>query len=427
MSNLFNIPEEEKNRILNLHETATKNLYLMEQIVTNYDSKYDYKKEGNRYFFKLKNTNNWTNASGQPLDAIKTKVFKTDTNQDSNQSSSRDKSTPKLKTTGNDSNVNKNNIDIKNKEFFTQTKDTTGDTMRSFNQRNSKMIEDVKKSIELMGKVSEKTYKQLVSMMTKGSLKKDTFIVVNKDAAIASLFGPNYRFLGKSSITTGASKDTESFNMDEKTYKNWFIRSLEFFKKNPKHKDSVKINNWLNQVKKNTNIVQNDGSINYDDYVKEKKNKKISEFPFSYDSTAQLNLNVTPGGLYSIGDGYNVKGFAGGQKGEENSFPLINIKTGERLTPAIHGYAGDNRKNLIKTFDSQDVNISKDSSRAGSGCVNVDENFIKLMNKYNPKYVIIIPDYTQTVDVKIVTYETWEKKLLSLGGKCVRDLISFFT
>jgi hypothetical protein len=77
MSNLFNITEEEKNRILNLHETATKNLYLIEQIVTNYDSKYDYKKENDNYFFRLKNTDNWRVASGKGLESIKTKVFKT--------------------------------------------------------------------------------------------------------------------------------------------------------------------------------------------------------------------------------------------------------------------------------------------------------------------------------------------------------------
>jgi hypothetical protein len=407
MSKLFLISEEEKNRILNLHETATKNLYLLEQTITNYDSKYDYKKDGDKYYYKVKGSNNWVLSKGEGLTAIKTKVFKDITNNiikpQSSQSSTK----------------------IKPEYNVGSSKDTTGDTLRSFNQRYSKMDETVKKSIELMGKVSEKTYKQLVSMTTKGSLKKDTFIVVNKDAAIASLFGPNYKFLGKSSITSGQIKDTKSFNIDEKTYENWFNRSLEFFKKNPSHKDSIKIKNWLNTIKKNTKIIKNDGSINYEDYVRENKNKKIDNFPFSYESTKQLNLNVTPGGVFSIGDGYTEKGFAAAN--DTNVFPLVNVKTGERLTPAIHGYAGNNRKNLIKNFDSQDVNISKDSSRAGAGCVNVDENFIKLINKYKPKYVIIIPDYTETVDVKIVTFENWSEKLLSLGGKCVRSLISLFT
>ena len=76
MKDLFTIDSEEKNRILILHETATKNLYLSEQIITNFDSKYDYKKENDDYFFKLKNSNSWSKAVGTALTAIKTKVFK---------------------------------------------------------------------------------------------------------------------------------------------------------------------------------------------------------------------------------------------------------------------------------------------------------------------------------------------------------------
>lgn len=76
MKDLFTIDSEEKNRILILHETATKNLYLLEQIITNFDSKYDYKKENDNYFFKLKNSDSWSKAVGTALTAIKTKVFK---------------------------------------------------------------------------------------------------------------------------------------------------------------------------------------------------------------------------------------------------------------------------------------------------------------------------------------------------------------
>jgi len=73
--NRFILSEDEKERILNLHESATKRHYLSEQIVTNYDKTYDYKKEGEEYFYKLKNANDWTKASGTGLDAIKTQVY----------------------------------------------------------------------------------------------------------------------------------------------------------------------------------------------------------------------------------------------------------------------------------------------------------------------------------------------------------------
>jgi hypothetical protein len=81
----FIINEGEKNRILNLHESATKRQYLPEQekilqnekIVTNHDRTYDYKKSGEEYFYKLKNAKDWTKASGKGLEAIKTKVYGT--------------------------------------------------------------------------------------------------------------------------------------------------------------------------------------------------------------------------------------------------------------------------------------------------------------------------------------------------------------
>ncbi|MDB4351873.1 hypothetical protein OAA60_00405 [Porticoccaceae bacterium] len=82
--NKFILNEEEKLRILNLHESANKRHYLSEQedilkdekIITNHDRTYDYKKSGEEYFYKLKNAADWTKASGKGLESIKTKVYK---------------------------------------------------------------------------------------------------------------------------------------------------------------------------------------------------------------------------------------------------------------------------------------------------------------------------------------------------------------
>lgn len=65
MKNLFLISEEEKNRILNLHINATQQQYLKEQttetnqqqtefLITKNDRSYDYKKVGNKIYFKGK-------------------------------------------------------------------------------------------------------------------------------------------------------------------------------------------------------------------------------------------------------------------------------------------------------------------------------------------------------------------------------------
>lgn len=79
MENLFTINKEEKNRILNLHETATKRHYLTERIKQG-DSgdPYEYKLENGLYFFR--NVENgetqWTKANDNQSSAIKTKIFK---------------------------------------------------------------------------------------------------------------------------------------------------------------------------------------------------------------------------------------------------------------------------------------------------------------------------------------------------------------
>lgn len=100
MKNLLTLTESEKSRILNLHKSAIKKEFLFEQRMDaegknvemyNNDKDYDYKKEGDKYFFKLKATPksekakaflaqkkfiNWTQAKPGPgLDAIKTLPF----------------------------------------------------------------------------------------------------------------------------------------------------------------------------------------------------------------------------------------------------------------------------------------------------------------------------------------------------------------
>ena len=60
MKNLLNLTESEKTRILNLHKSAIKKEFLFEQRMDaegknvemyNNDKDYDYKKEGDKYFF----------------------------------------------------------------------------------------------------------------------------------------------------------------------------------------------------------------------------------------------------------------------------------------------------------------------------------------------------------------------------------------
>ena len=90
MKQLYFLDEEEKNRILNLHESATKRHYLGEQAtnqtnlptITDNDKTYDYQKNGDTYFFKVKpnatdkraqkyKDGGWHQGIGKANDAIK--------------------------------------------------------------------------------------------------------------------------------------------------------------------------------------------------------------------------------------------------------------------------------------------------------------------------------------------------------------------
>ena len=65
----------EINRLISYDRSKTL-LEQRETVVTNYDKDWDYKKVGNEYFAKRKNSNNWIKVTGKSLEAIKANVFK---------------------------------------------------------------------------------------------------------------------------------------------------------------------------------------------------------------------------------------------------------------------------------------------------------------------------------------------------------------
>ena len=106
---------------------------------------------------------------------------------------------------------------------------------------------------------------------------------------------------------------------------------------------------------------------------------------------------------------------------------MVDIETGERLVQAVHGAAGKGRENLLTKAGSEDTSKSKDYTRAGSGCVNVNADFISQMQKYNPDYVIILPDSGSIIEMpKVVPMKTWSEKIAELGSNCVRSFINLF-
>jgi len=272
-----------------------------------------------------------------------------------------------------------------------------------------------KKQIEnLTGQISERSYKFIERMKLNNEFKGDTFMIVNKDASIISLFGPNYKFLGKDTITTGRSKDP-GVGEGKGGYEEWYKRSLEFAKKNPNNPESKKIKKYLDRYPNATNLT-----------ISPTDKEFPQGFPYSYTVQRELGLDFTPSGAYRVSTGTQTKGFEGYGKGIDNTFKLRGATDILTDPTAVHGSAGENRKKL-RQHAGKDGQPIKNYTRAGAGCINVGENFLRLINQYEPEWVFILPDNGKDDEVKITTFEKWTSGLISLGEKCVRSIYDLFS
>jgi hypothetical protein len=161
------------------------------------------------------------------------------------------------------------------------------------------------------------------------------------------------------------------------------------------------------------------------DYLKHVKGKAKGNVLYSFYALKQTGYAKTPSGVYKLGNASAKKGYSGEGK---NTFPLVDIETGERLAGAVHGAAGKGRESILTKAGSEDVFKTKEYTRAGSGCVNVDANFINQMQKYNPQYVVILPDSGGSVEIpKIVPIKTWTDKVVEMGSNCVKSFFDLFS
>ena len=273
-------------------------------------------------------------------------------------------------------------------------------------------MKDLETGIKLSGQMSTSTFSQLNALKKNNSLKDSSFIIVNKNAAIASLFDSNYKFVTRSSIVTGVSTGEKPL-----TYEEWANITLAAWKKNPA--SEPKTANW---VQANPTFVKSNNTLDYAAY--QNRNEKVKEFPFSYPAAKKAGRAVTPSGAYKLGTG--VEHEYAGAPGMTNTFHLVDIETAITYPAAVHAFSDTGRGKLIKKASGEGIDIDKSYTRIGAGCTNVDRNFIENMLKYKPKYVIILPDAGGTVEVKVTTIQKWSEKLLELGDKCVASLSNLF-
>ena len=360
---------------------------------------YEYKKEGNKYYTRKKGSSSWIETKGNVADAIATKIFKVNVGPQKTTSTKTTVSLPSTNLKRPDANVGS---------------DTTAKIGQGSQRTTKYVMGELERATELMGKISPKSYEQLNKIIQSKGMGSDSFIIVNKDSSVASLFGPGYKYVTKSPITSGYFKDTGS-KEDNLTYRKWFDLTMEYITKNPKSTDATKVKSYADSI----NVKVKD--LDFDKHIKDKKGVKL----YSYIVLKEKGYAKTPSGVYKLGTASSVKGFSG--KGP-NLFPLVDIKTGEKIAQAVHGAAGKNRESLLQKAGGEDIRTSKDYTRAGSGCVNVNGEFISQMQKYDPQYVIILPDSGATVDIlKVVPIQTWSDKIAEMGSNCVRSFINLFS
>ena len=127
---------------------------LTEQVITDYDGVYDYKKEGDKYYTKRKDSESWYEAKGSSLDAIKTKVFGDETTP-----------TPQVsKPTSNDVDIESVELPFKNREEGDRFRGWINDNYPKFakqidlDRSGSHNNDYIKKAWEVYGKEYESQY-----------------------------------------------------------------------------------------------------------------------------------------------------------------------------------------------------------------------------------------------------------------------------
>jgi hypothetical protein len=373
---------------------------LTEQVIQGKGSDpYEYKKEGGKYYTRKKGSTSWILTKDTAASAIATKIFK-DILPQTTVNKPSPKITPVSSTTRPDTNIGSDTTTKQGGLVTSITKNIMG---------------ELDKATQLIGNISPRSYAQLNKIIQSKGLASDSFIIVNKDASIAALFAPNYKFVGKSPITSGYFKDTGS-KEDTLTHPKWFSISKEYALKNPNTNYGKQFQGYANKIGVKVKDL---------DYLKHVKGKGKGVFSYSYYALKQNGYAKTPSGVYKLGNASAEKGYSGEGK---NTFPLVDIETGEKLAQAVHGAAGKGRESILTKAGSEDTSKSKDYTRAGSGCVNVDANFINQMQKYNPQYVVILPDSGGSVEIpKIVPIKTWTDKVVEMGSNCVKSFFDLFS
>ena len=341
-----------------------------EQVVTNYDRTYDYKRVGDEYFFKRKGSDSWNKASGKGLESISSKVFKGKEKQSTNVVDNKPKQ--ELKPV---SDIEK--VEVKtNCPVISKNSDIAdlGDIVSYWGKKHPNL--DVYKFINnLMGNyvrsyikegITERVSCEAALIKVRPNYNDKNSIIIDSLQKLIYIFDKYGEFIGKSEIISGSDKQS----MDPKV----IAQSLL---------------SWDEQANKlGFTWVLGQG------YKDKTENKREYSDKLIYQDTEDTKTRFLPKGIFSTGKLVSNKEYAGGS---ENLIQLQD-KNNKILGQAIHGYyleqpraealkkaravlSNPNDPKISKEFidlvSSGKVNLSQ-----SSGCINVPTNFVPYIKKY---------------------------------------------
>lgn len=342
-----------------------------EQVVTNYDKTYDYKRVGDEYFFKRKESDSWKKASGKGLEAISSKVFKNKEKQPSSVVDIKPKQQlkpvsdiEKVEVKTNCPVISKNSdiADLRDIVSYWSKKHPNLDVYKFINNLMGNYVKSYIKE-----GISERISCEAALIKVRPNYNDKNSIIIDSLQKLIYIFDKYGKFIGKSEIISGSDKQS----MDPKVIAQSLLT-------------------WDEQANK-LGFTWIDGQ-GYKDKTNAKR--KYSD-DLIYKGIESNKTRFLPKGIFRTGERVlSNKEYAGG---DNNVLDLLD-KNNKILGQAIHGYyleqprtealkkaravlSNPNDPKISKDFidlvSSNKVNLSQ-----SSGCINVPTNFVPYIKKY---------------------------------------------
>jgi hypothetical protein len=399
MSKLL-ISESERNLILSMYNNVDV-LNLTEQVNTTHDKKYDYKKEKNKYYYRLKGSNDWILATDVRESAIATKVFKEAITPNTNPVKSLGNVPQKNVGTPQSfcQKITKNSTDIKDLPSIVksyQSKYTTFSEDKIFAQLNME-LNIWSTSYTNQGIPKEISCEMALNHIRPG-YKDKNLVVVDTYNKLLYVFDKDGKFIGKTVIISGKHEQS----LDPKV----IAKSLL---------------TWDEQANK-LGFTYKSG-VGYVD--KTGKGRKYSA-DLIYDDTDKSKGRFLPKGIYTTSKGTTSDSIYAGKQNN-----VVSLFDGNKeISQAIHGYYVEQPrtqalaaakkvlsnpndpsigKEFLKLVQGGKVNLEQ-----SGGCFNVPTEFLPILRKYVVNsYVFNIGEDRKNYLVQSDKVENYFDKMMS--------------